>query len=1166
MELDSSPKDDGEPSPKIVFRLRNLQLIELDMTECELLSEIRGLLSENPFLKLHPNYRFSYKGICVNEYESLGQQLDCQQRSVVLQIVFGQFTVRLAEKHIHECALFFLHPERYVSENFIEFNSLVGKTEFVEQMIAAESLVVPTMDCGFLQDGDLRALSKISFLEESDRNDMFFKKLCLSNFNAVPLHLRLHDEYFYLNLITKENAFHCISVTRKGVYVNESNEEGFCERPKSRMFMSLIDLLRVLSQGFDNDLKRLLSFDDQRQYDKQRTCPKILMPDAIEQESTFASIPSVCLWRSSLENLVINFSELKFGQNTKAYRDWNEEFQNCRALPSNNVYRRLQKTKILRRICDDFARTAKDVSRAVVENQLIPLNPSDKKVEECYVFNNLFVTFAQDRVDWEMPKSETSPSTYSGVNSDILNLQQIYNSDLESVKAIHTVSIDCFGYRVVVQAIVSGILHFDQKTWNCYGTIDDGKTINNQPDFAHIFDELCEYFRLTKDNVYKDQTGALITLHGSPEVKGIRAGDGRKYVMDLMRLSPRDANFEDKTAHECCVLRPELIKNFEAAYVSSDQSIYNSSQMLSKFNVNHKEGISQSSPKQPDLNFNPRESGPHSVKSLSLNPSLFTLIESLDFGASSLDFENLQRVAEFLRTRVLVEFAKALTAENHLSPIDMESLITQMHSRGINVRYLGLLYRILRESGEKIVARLIERTVWVRSLRKYIREVATKIQHCDLLAVIVRDLNLILGDSDVRRRIDQKISLFSSRSTSDNSNSEARSPPQYKSKKGKKKKKKHCVNESQTANDCSEQLMVTSTELFNALKEIAITRYDLPAEKQTSFEDLSFLGQPIDKINFLREFCRSFGLTFKIRKFFFGTSDYDRESPIRVQDIIQMRPKVKSPNFFLTELKCLYKKLEEEIDHHKLESALKTLRGCQMLIVNTYGIFNKDFVYVNSKIGSILALQGKVEQAIKIQHLSLKICERIHGLDHYSTGFAVVELSNYCYQANLIANAIDLHRIALAIFDIVGGSLNPDSLLCLQELQIMTFQAKQLDLSGQFLEELILRKGRINGETNENHVFLLGKLAALKTQQGKIDEAESIRAKQSSILKRLFGGSKLEESLHSSQMFQKKSEDPFSAEEKMEYEEIGPKVGSKGVGIWKDNEVLTNEHLNQITR
>jgi len=45
-------------------------------------------------------------------------------------------------------------------------------------------------------------------------------------------------------------------------------------------------------------------------------------------------------------------------------------------------------------------------------------------------------------------------------------------------------------------------------------------------------------------------------------VKGIKAGDGREYLMDLMRLSPRDANYEDYIDYECCTLRPELVRNY----------------------------------------------------------------------------------------------------------------------------------------------------------------------------------------------------------------------------------------------------------------------------------------------------------------------------------------------------------------------------------------------------------------------------------------------------------------------------------------------------------------------------------------------------------------------------------------------------------------------------
>lgn len=61
---------------------------------------------------------------------------------------------------------------------------------------------------------------------------------------------------------------------------------------------------------------------------------------------------------------------------------------------------------------------------------------------------------------------------------------------------------------------------------------------------------------------FYDEAKKEYTLCGSIEVKGIRGSDKRNYVLDLMRLSPRDLNYADSTEHQCCTLRHELISNF----------------------------------------------------------------------------------------------------------------------------------------------------------------------------------------------------------------------------------------------------------------------------------------------------------------------------------------------------------------------------------------------------------------------------------------------------------------------------------------------------------------------------------------------------------------------------------------------------------------------------
>jgi hypothetical protein len=75
-------------------------------------------------------------------------------------------------------------------------------------------------------------------------------------------------------------------------------------------------------------------------------------------------------------------------------------------------------------------------------------------------------------------------------------------------------------------------------------------------------ERIAEDFALIKNSNFVNSEGSQAKYHGSSDVKGIKAGDGRMYLMDLIRLSPRDANFPDQVSHETCVLRSELIGQF----------------------------------------------------------------------------------------------------------------------------------------------------------------------------------------------------------------------------------------------------------------------------------------------------------------------------------------------------------------------------------------------------------------------------------------------------------------------------------------------------------------------------------------------------------------------------------------------------------------------------
>ena len=104
---------------------------------------------------------------------------------------------------------------------------------------------------------------------------------------------------------------------------------------------------------------------------------------------------------------------------------------------------------------------SRELCQAIINDSIIPLNPSENTIENCYVFNNLFATYALDTLDWELPKTDTSPSTYNTINNDMKNLKTLFEQEIEGINTINTCSVEYLGRRIIVQTVIQGILHFD---------------------------------------------------------------------------------------------------------------------------------------------------------------------------------------------------------------------------------------------------------------------------------------------------------------------------------------------------------------------------------------------------------------------------------------------------------------------------------------------------------------------------------------------------------------------------------------------------------------------------------------------------------------------------------------------------------------------------------
>ena len=140
----------------------------------------------------------------------------------------------------------------------------------------------------------------------------------------------------------------------------------------------------------------------------------------------------------------------------------------------------------------------------------------------------------------------------------MINIEVLYNLNVPELHVLHMIVVNYRGFKVIAQCIIPGILSVDQMNCSQYGSIDDGKTIETNPEFEKIMVEVCDKLGLEKEVKVKDGEGVTKTIAGSPDIKGILGSDKRKYILDLLRLSPRDLNYEG-SSNETCVIRRELL-------------------------------------------------------------------------------------------------------------------------------------------------------------------------------------------------------------------------------------------------------------------------------------------------------------------------------------------------------------------------------------------------------------------------------------------------------------------------------------------------------------------------------------------------------------------------------------------------------------------------------
>jgi len=327
--------------------------------------------------------------------------------------------------------------------------------------------------------------------------------------------------------------------------------------------------------------------------------------------------------------------------------DWNERFQ----LVSDALHRLDHNTSLQERIfhntqllelSQDFMYLAKTYGRIIiseryVENKTIkPINIGGEVGGEKYLVQNILFKFAYDAHG--MLGSDYAAAKVAG--NELKGLISYYNCGIRQLCVPLMALVDYMGFRLIAMSL----LPLDSLI---YGTKDAGRSVHSSHEgFNHLMRKACKKMNLVEHHagLYEPPT----KLWSAADLEGHIGKDGRLYLLDFSRTWPPAK--PDKSipgSHLYRLLRPEFVMSYPIPLCPDAYSAF----------IKH-------------------------------DPNRVAMNKHIEEATIYLTTKMIPKVSNNLAW-MIVE-AKEKKELEHFR------LTEQLHSRGINIRYIGLLFSTIR--------------------------------------------------------------------------------------------------------------------------------------------------------------------------------------------------------------------------------------------------------------------------------------------------------------------------------------------------------------------------------------------------------------------------------------------------------------------------------------
>jgi protein TIF31 len=1030
----TQPEEAEVQSFPIFVKTPNGAKIQLPVSLLDNLQDIRQFLLETAETCYVTCYSLYFQGKKQNDFHELSH-VEGLKADSVLDMVEGTYDERSARQHVHRVREILNVPNNPAPTHFSSFSAedlVDSRAVKKDAPTATTSNGVDAKEAGkdsagkskpaapedMVEDVEFKG-SNPSLSEYFTNNNKIVSPQCarsvvFSGWNPPVGNRRLLGDLFYLEVSTLETKTYFITASTTGFFQNSSTPAIFNPASKGIKSHTLVGLLHQLSPLFRKNWPILTSNIFEKQPFQMLAVPFPITP--------WVAPPQ----RASYDP---NRAEdaLLFGTETEGrgqLRDWNEEFQSCRELPHATVQERIIRDRSIIKVNNDFVDAATKAACAVIRREVPPINPLDPEKSHMYIYNNIFLSFAVDSRDL-YKDTGGDRAAYTNANNDLKGVVAYNIADVPGLYTIGTAIIDYRGHRVVAQTIIPGILNREETSKVAYGSsLDAAKTIQSNQDFHKLLVEAGKRLCIAEHTVV-DSTGNAVPLAAAVESKGIVGTDGRKYILDVVRATPRDANFPE-VKYSTALLRLELIMGYMYYMAQKQKKEKEDQQKEEEAKKSEQQG---EMPEKKDggessaaaTGADPSQTPPTEGKSalslegdatmegfdkIKLNPNVFTEHKVGGTAEEIAAAEDAVRACSvFLKETVIPIMIEDFSAYVSV-PVDGQTLTSCMHGRGINMRYLGTIAS--QTAHLPFIQSICFQEMITRSAKYIFNTSLREVTDHQLAPSLAHFLNTLLGNVSAPPP---------STSTANHSD--------------KKKKKKPASKKHYSTKTLWEDILKAVKDKFN---------YDLTEAA----------AKRLPKLPLLRSFLQKVGVQALARDF-----DFTNDTPFTPDDVLDLYPIVKHSTPKSGDGNDLMEAGKAFIGQGRLDIAMELLTEALAIFHQVYGPMHKDTAGCYANLAMVLYHAEDKVQALSHQQKAVIINERVNGPDHHDTIHSYSSLAMFLHSLSRTKEAITYMQRSLYLASLIAGPDHPDHSSTFSSIAAMLQDAGNHKLSLQYLLEAL---------------------------------------------------------------------------------------------------------------